>query len=284
MSKRKQTSKEHQEKVNEALYLIHKDISEPLHVKSIAQKVATSPYHFNRIFFQVTGEHLHEYILRVRLESAANQLLFNPDSTITDISRECGFSSSSTFTHAFKKRFFVTPSKWREIDEDRDVHLRDIEPLHVEPTIRKIPATKVAYVRHRGYDRSIKRAWLKLYEWAEMNAIDTDTTMIGLHHSNPRFVEKSKCHYVACLELKDEAFRGGDIGVMKIPSMLCAVFRFEGVYGDLLKYMDSVYYKWLPKSGYEKVNLPSLAIYHKNHFIDEDERFVLDLCVPVRYC
>ena len=283
MARKKLTKSDYQERVNEVLYFIHSDISQPLHVKELSSLVSTSSFHFNRIFFQVMGEHLHEYIKRVRLESAANLLLFNPDSTITQIARECGFASSATFTHAFKERFHLTPTKWREVDVDKDVHLRDIEPLHVKPKIVKISEKFVAYVRHKGYDRSIKKPWLKLLDWAEKNGIDTSTSMIGLHHSNPRFVQKEKCHYVACLELKEPAFRSADIGVMKIPSMLCAVFRFEGVYGDLLRYMDSVYYKWLPYSEFEKVNLPSIAIYHKNHFIDEDERFVLDFCVPIRF-
>ena len=52
---------------------------------------------------------------------------------------------------------------------------------------------------------------------------------------------------------------------------------------DLKKYMDVIYHQWFPKSDYEKVALPSFALYHKNHFLEADEQFVLDFCVPVRF-
>lgn len=109
--------------------------------------------------------------------------------------------------------------------------------------------------------------------------------MIGLHHSNPNIVKKEDCHYVACLELDEDLtyFRSGEVGVMYIPRMFCAKFSLTGIYGDLMKYMDYIYYQWLPNSQYEKVHLPSLAIYHKNHFIRKDGKFELDFYVPIRY-
>jgi AraC family transcriptional regulator len=145
---------------------------------------------------------------------------------------------------------------------------------------------KVAYVRHRGYNRSIKKAWDRLKEWTLRNDLEFEKMkMIGLHHSNPNIVKKEDCHYVACLELEKNAkqYRQDDIGVMEIPQTFCAKFSLHGKYGDLMKYMDYIYYRWLPKSGYEKVHLPSMAIYHKNHFIREDEVFELDFLVPVRF-
>lgn len=283
MARKKLTHYDYQEKVNDVLHLIHSDIAAPLHVKELAEHVSTSAFHFNRIFKHVMDEHLHGYIRRVRLESAANLLLFNPSSSITEIAQSCGFASPATFTHAFKERFLVTPTQWREVDVDNEAHLRDIAPFYGEPKLIQVPPRRVAYVRHQGYDRSIKRPWLKLLHWAQGQGLKEDLCMVGLHHSNPRFVAKDKCHYVACVEVGEGYFRSGDIGVMMIPSMFCAMFHFEGKYGDLLKYMDSVYYRWLPYSDFEKINLPSFAHYHKNHFIDADERFVLDFYIPVRY-
>ena len=283
MARKKMTHYDYQEKVNEILHLIHSDIAAPLHVKDLAEHVSTSPFHFNRIFKQVMDEHLHGYIRRVRLESAANLLLFNPTSSITEIAGSCGFASLATFTHAFKERFAVTPTQWREVDVDKDVHLRDIAPLDQTPVLVQVPPRRVAYVRHQGYDKSIQKPWSKLLYWAKEQGIKEPRVMVGLHHSNPRFVEKKKCHYVACLEVGKGYYRSGDIGVMIIPTMFCAKFHFEGKYGDLLRYMDSVYYRWLPQSDFEKINLPSFALYHKNHFIEDDERFVLDFYIPVRY-
>lgn len=286
MKQKSTTKNDHIERVNEVLFLIHGNIQRNFSVEELSLHVAMSPFHFNRIFKEITGESLHAYIKRVKLEHAANLLLFNPDATITHILQEVGFSSNASFCQAFKERFLVTPTKWKEVDqlnEKRDYTYVN-EPLHVK--IAVVPSHEVAYVRHKGYDRSIKQAWLKLQAWAmSAGVVFEHQKMIGLHHSNPRFVEASQCHYVACLELpKDRKFyRNGEIGMMKIPESFCAIFSLQGVYGDLKKYMDVIYHEWLPKSEYEKVSLPSFAIYRQNHFVNADEKFDLDFCVPVRF-
>jgi len=259
---KKNTKDDHNQRINEILFQIHFDISQEHSVESLSKSASMSPFHFNRVFKKIVGESVHAYIRRVRLEHCANALLFNPNSTINEIFSEVGFVSNSSFTHAFKEYFGSTPSKWREID--RPLHINQdiakINPLHVE--IDYIPQKRVAYIRHRGYNRSIKEAWQRMEEWTLQNGLDfSKQPMIGLHHSNPNIVKKEDCHYVACLELEDdfEYFRGGEIGVMEIPRMFCAKFRLSGKYGDLMKYMDYIYYDWLPNSKYEKVHLPSMA-------------------------
>jgi len=280
------THKDHQERINEVLFQIHLDTRRNFSVEELALHVAMSPFHFNRIFKEIVGESVHAYIKRLKLEHAANCLIFNPQMTITGAMQEVGFSSNASFSQAFKECFGVTPTKWREIDRANEHHdfAYAHQPLHIN--ISMMPSREVAYVRHKGYDRTIRMAWLKLQEWALQQTIDfSQQTMIGLHHSNPRFVASSECHYVACLELpKDKKYyRSGAIGVMHIPQTLCAVFALQGVYGDLKKYMDVIYHLWLPKSAYEKVALPSFALYQKNHFIDVDETFDLLFCIPVRF-
>jgi len=283
---RKDTKSDHNQRINEVLFHIHLDISKNYSVESLSKSASMSPFHFNRVFKKIVGESVHAYIRRVRLEHCANALLFNPNSTITEIFSEAGFVSNSSFTHAFKDYFGSTPSKWREVDKPLHVsqNIEQINPLHVE--IDYAPKRRVAYVRHRGYNKSIKEAWQRLEEWSLQNGLDfSKLPMLGLHHSNPNIVKKEECHYVACLELPDEFhyFPSGKVGVMEIPRIFCAKFKLSGKYGDLMKYMDYIYYAWLPNSKYEKIHLPSMAIYHKNHFIRKDEKFELDFFVPIRY-
>ncbi len=286
MKHKQSTKNDHLERINEVLFRIHSDLEHNNSVEELASLVAMSVFHFNRVFKERVGESVHAYVKRVKLEHAANLLLFNPSATITHCMQAVGFSSNASFTQAFKENFGVTPTKWREVDkanEKRDFTFSE-KSLHVK--IQTMPSFDVAYVRHKGYDRTIQQAWLKLQAWALGHGVDfLDQKMIALHHSNPRFVESSQCHYVACLELPKgrEFYRSGDIGVMRIPQTFCAVFSLQGVYGDLKKYMDVIYHEWFPQSAYEKIALPSFAIYRENHFINADERFDLDFCVPVRF-
>lgn len=282
---KKETRDDYQQRINDVLHFIHSDFTSNLSVEKLAQVASLSPFHFNRIFKQTVGESVHAYVKRVRLEYAANSLLFNPDSSVSDILRDAGFISNASFTHAFKECFGVTPTKWREVDIPTSIseNIAEITPLHVESVYTQ--RTKVAYVRHKGYNKSIQEAWYRLKEWCIKNRVDFEKyRMVGLHHSNPNIVKKEDCHYVACIELDEKKYyRMGDIGVMYIPKMFCAKFSLQGVYGDLMKYMDYIYYRWLPKSEYEKVHLPAMALYRKNHFINEDGKFDLDFYVPIRF-
>ncbi len=283
---RKDTKNDHIQRVNEVLHQIHLNISEKHTVKSLSSLVSMSPFHFNRVFKSVTNESLHSYIRRVRLEYSANALLFNPNSSIKEILQNAGFISNSSFTHAFKQHFNITPTKWREIDIPKGIKKNIKQIVIPKEKIVRFQQRRVAYVRHKGYDKSIKNAWFRLLEFCDNRGISIeDSEMIGLHHSNPNIVDKKDCHYVACMTIKDDMriYPDSRVGIMTIPSILTAKFSLKGKYGDLIGYMDYIYYKWLPNSEFEKVHLPSFALYRKNHFISEDEKFDLDFFIPVKY-
>jgi AraC-like DNA-binding protein len=68
-----------------------------------------------RMVFHSAGESMSEFLLRRRLERAAQLLCneFHARRTITDIALECGFNSASHFGQSFRQRFGVTPSQFR---------------------------------------------------------------------------------------------------------------------------------------------------------------------------
>ena len=281
---KKDTRQSYHQIINKILYQIHLNISKEHTVNSLSSLASMSPFHFSRVFKQITKESPHSYLRRIRLEYSANALLFNPNSSITEILQNAGFASNSSFTHAFKEHFGVTPTKWREVDTPNKIkeNIKNIPDL--QPQIGYFYKRKVAYVRHKGYDKSIKDAWLRLFEFCENFDIEPDDQeMIGLHHSNPNIVKSEDCHYVAAITVDKEIYPNSKVGIMTIPKIFCAKFPLQGKYGDLMKYMDYIYYFWLPNSLFEKIHLPSLAIYRRNHFIEEDESFDLDFYVPIKY-
>jgi AraC-like DNA-binding protein len=73
----------------------------------LASIVGMSPFHFNRVFRQLTGVPPHQYLLSVRLNAARQMLL--DGLTVTDACYDSGFASLSHFITSFKKRFGVTP-------------------------------------------------------------------------------------------------------------------------------------------------------------------------------
>ena len=95
------------------------------------------------------------------------------------------------------------------------------------------------------------------------------------------FTSYNECQYVAAFEVDSTFISTNSISKLEIEESLCAVFHYEGVYGDVVRLMVYIYNFWLPHSGYEAKTMPAYAIYHKNHFLDENESFSLDFYVPI---
>lgn len=79
----------------------------------LCEKFSLSPSYFSRAFREVTGQNFPEYINRLRLEKAKELLGESTDMDISEIGLSVGYESASYFISAFKKKYGVTPSKFR---------------------------------------------------------------------------------------------------------------------------------------------------------------------------
>lgn len=245
----------------------------------------------HRIFKEEYGETLHATLQSIRLQKAASLLLTNHRSTVSEIASQCGYASHTAFIRAFKARFSLTPTAWRKggyLEYARNIiaqsesasrSTRDFTDL--SPEFALMPKRRVAYIRHKGYNRSIKASWQRLIAYAHQHGIASNAMQIGLHHDNPTITPLESCSYVACLEVENGFEGAGSISTMTIPESYCALFRCEGVYGDVLQMMHHIYHRWLPQSGFEAKTLPAYVIYEKNHFLNADGRFRILFALPV---
>ena len=72
-----------------------------------------SPNYLSRKFREAVGIGVHEYLVFIRLRSAAGELV-STDSSVTEIALRCGFSDSNYFKDAFKKKYGMTPRMYRK--------------------------------------------------------------------------------------------------------------------------------------------------------------------------
>ena len=86
--------------------------SEPLDVDDMAGAAGLSRAHFSREFRRTFGEPPHSYLLRRRLERAAD-LLRTTDRSVADICFSVGLQSVGSFTTSFKRTFGRTPTAYR---------------------------------------------------------------------------------------------------------------------------------------------------------------------------
>ena len=86
--------------------------AESITLEEIARAACLSPYHFHRLFRQVFGERPHQYLVRRRLERAA-EMLRSSDVAVTQVCLEVGFESPGSFSTLFRQRYGMSPSQWR---------------------------------------------------------------------------------------------------------------------------------------------------------------------------
>lgn len=270
--------------VNKTYYYIYKNLEHQILLDEIAKINSISKYHYHRIIKEETGQTLFEIITNERLKKAANLLLTNKHSTISEIANECGYISHSSFIKAFKKRYGLTPTKWktgaykRYSKELLNAFSSNKDFSTIEPEIKVCEEIKCAYIRHKGYNEKIKQTWQKLTAIAYENEIK-EYKEIALYHDNPTITPLESCSYVACITVEKEF---ENISTFDIPKSLYAVFHLEGIYGDILNFIRYVYHFWLPESGYEVKTIPSYAIHHKNLFTSDSIEFSIDLHIPIK--
>jgi len=85
---------------------------EKLTISALAQIAKKSESHFIRIFKKETGQSPMEFLMKVRLDKA-KKLLRSGTKNITEVSLQCGFSSTSHFSSSFTKHTGITPSDYQ---------------------------------------------------------------------------------------------------------------------------------------------------------------------------
>lgn len=288
---KKETRNKHTQICNNLMNYIYNHIDTDINIDELSIDYGISKFHLHRIFKEEFGKNIYETIKSIRLQKASTLLITNKQSTITQIAKMCGYSSQTSFIRTFKERFSMTPKQWKKggyLDYSTEIlHMSKSALLshasfhELHPTIVKMPAMKGYYIRHNGYNRSIKQTWEKLQVWTLSHEVD-DYLQIGLHHDNPILTPLNECQYVASVVLKDEKHNFGSLPSFTIPKGIYAKFHVKGIYGDVLKLIQYVYHTWLVNSGYETTTHPSFAIYKKNHFLSEDEEFDLEYYVPIQ--
>ncbi|MGO4290877.1 helix-turn-helix domain-containing protein [Chitinophaga sp. RAB17] len=91
---------------------INENYADDVTLPQLAALGNMSPFHFNRLFKQITAAAPYNYMLQVRLKQAHLQLC-NTQLPVTDIAFSSGFNSLEHFSAAYKKQFGKSPSATR---------------------------------------------------------------------------------------------------------------------------------------------------------------------------
>jgi AraC family transcriptional regulator len=254
----------------------------------LAESYGVSKFYMHKIFKEIFGRNIYESINSIRLQKASNLLLINKYSTISEVAQACGYSSQTSFIRSFKERFSMTPKVWRNggyLEYSNNI-LKQLDEKSFDdliPKIVKMPAMDAYYIRHNGYNGSIKQTWQKIQTWIYTNDLNSYEE-IALFHDNPTVTPLNECQYVACVVNKDIGVLKSDrLPKFKIAGGVYAKFELSGEEGDLLRFIKWLYHVWLPRNEYETTTKPPYAVYRKNKYLSDDKTFELDFYLSIKF-
>lgn len=137
---------ENSEIINKAVEYAKRCCCSPdISVSEVAENAGFSLDYFSRIFLAHTGFTVSGYINYQRLKKAAVRLRMTNDS-ILETALNAGFESHEGFIKAFKKRYGMTPSEYRNKNKSTTLNLADVSDstvvsrfLYENPDLKPLP-------------------------------------------------------------------------------------------------------------------------------------------------
>jgi AraC family transcriptional regulator len=91
---------------------VHRDLSRTPSLSDLARRLGCSPFHLSRVFPQVAGLSLRDYVSRLRTRAAAERLTGGVRD-LSALALSLGYADHSHFTNAFRREWGVPPSVFR---------------------------------------------------------------------------------------------------------------------------------------------------------------------------
>jgi len=290
---------------------IHDNLSDNLSLQSLASVANYSPFHFQRLFLEQTGETPKQYIIRLRLEKIAHYLKVFPNLSISELAAESGFSSLSTFSRAFSKYFGMSPNEFRKkpsanvrkigktnrkkgkvhtnfTNEFWPVDFSQAEMKNWEEKVNievsKVAGITMAFVSTcLGEPDAITNAFRTLHHWAApRNFITSQTKYIGVLLDIPFITSIDKCRYQAGISIPSGIIPGKEISIAEMKNGLYAAFSLKGNLQNTLKNLIMFNHGWLNEAGYILKDITGYEVYSENPAFKPVEQIERRLFVPIK--
>ena len=104
---------------------IDEHLEEDLQLTTLADRFHFNPSYLSRLFKNVTGVNLSDYIFSCRMEES-KKLLGNEYIKVEEVARKVGYQSAKSFSRLFKRFQGVTPQMYRD-SVQRNQAYRDVQ-------------------------------------------------------------------------------------------------------------------------------------------------------------
>lgn len=297
-------NKLYRKRINQVFDYIELHLDQNISLDQLANIAHFSPFHFHRIFKFLTNETPNAYILRRRIEKAANEILHSHKS-LQEIGLEVGFCDASSFSRSFKKYYHVSPtdfkkenpfkfSKIRQLNSkigqaypNREEYFRNLNHLinwrnmNAKIEVQTIPKFKFAYHSIVG-PQNIGTSIAKVISWAKSNGLFHERSkMITQFHDSFKITQADKVRMSVGMIIEGEASESEEIELKTLPASKCIVGRYEIGLEDFEKAWTGLY-AWMNEQAYSKNELDPFEIYHNDFNMHPDKKCIVDLCIPIQ--
>lgn len=312
MNSKQLSKQEYTARINRVMDYIRLNLNKPVDLHLLASIASFSPYHFHRIFTAMVGETPNNFVSRIKLEKAAQLLLDNPKTPVSDISFACGFINLSSFSRAFKAYFNMTTTQFRNegkaiyikngIRYGKDCkavskigkHLQQVNSqlcsvtfnkliiMDAKIEIKQMPELNLIYCRHTGAFDKIGQAYETLFKWAiPRGIVNSSTKTVTVYHDDPAITSIDKVRQDASIVVDRDVKVEREIGKLTVPSGKYAVGRFEIKETEFEEAWNTIC-AWLTESGYQPTDSPTYEYYHNDYSAEPEHKFIVDICIPIK--
>lgn len=281
---KEQTENIHFAIINKVLVYINRHLFEPLQGEQLARVAGMSFYHFRRVFKNIKGENIGNYIQRLRLEYIAYQLI-STELPFTEIIRDSPVYTKSSLSKAFRKRFGVSPTEYRKEAKNNNVDTWKDYQAEIVPEIKRIHEINVVCtevgITHTTIEK-YKALWHQLVDFVKENQLTgIDNKYISLSMDEPLVTKAEQRRFYLGITAKEPVKPSGIFDKMPLKGGLYAIFRHKGEYASLPSAYRSIYLDWLPQSGYRQSLPMTFEMYINTPREVPPSELLTDIHIPI---
>ena len=300
--------RDHAQRMHAVLRYIDAHLDQDLTLDQLAAVAHFSPYHFHRLFAAwMAGETLGSYISQRRLQLGAHRLLTQPSLPVLQVALVVGFRSGEAFARAFKQRFGLSPTAWRQAQRaHRELRNLDQALSNLDQTAPPAPPqnapmtqqasfnlsrvhlierrdTRIAYLRYEGalgrplhhFWQTRAKPWLARLGWPPQ-------MQYGISHDDPAVNDPLRCRYDVATDVPADMPLPQGTFTALLPGGRYAALPFFGTAERIGDAWAALLRDWLPDSGWQLDYRPCFECYPVEGRVDEAAgAFECTICIPV---
>ncbi|MFS1514375.1 AraC family transcriptional regulator [Chengkuizengella sp. SCS-71B] len=275
--------------LSKTINFIENNLRNKITIEQISRQSGYSKFHFQRLFHQVVGETVTQYIMNRRLTEAAKKLI-SDDKSIINVAFEFGYDSHEVFTRAFKRRFNMSPYQFRQsamtteflYKKPIDIQYLTNKNFNLSDDIEEISLQNIlltGYQASNGSREAILSSWSKL-RGNICTMDDNNFTAFGFIQYPDSFGLEIDFTYLAAVEsIHINNNNDPDLKDVSLPKSKYILFSHKGSTKDLPLSYEYIYGVWLPKSKYV---VSSSYDFERYRATEDPTNPEIQICIPVQ--